>query len=399
MNNKKNVKIISYVLIISLIIGATMVFSGCEKNEPVFKRSSSASKDKDNDKEETTGSDICIIEELNMLEETITVYNTKSTRTLRYNYNLSTRFLNKYGSESSALNFIPGTAVLLGEKTKTNVLSEIRMSDKVWVQTDVRKYTVNQAEKKLIIGKDEYLYSDKTCVYAGNDPVTMGVIGENDNLKVVGIDNNILSVAIMTGHGYIQFVNTYGFDGTMVQIGEKIFSKVTSEMLVEVPEGNYDVTVANNGYGGTINCNVVRDEITVVDLAGFEKIGLKNCQLTFFVTVPGTTVYIDGVQVNANEELTVPYGARKVVINAPGYNIWSKTVYVNSPKAMIAVELTNESSQTNNSNNTTKNSNTNTSESTNTSGSTGKSTSDAELDYLSTVSDMIGKLMGTSSGE
>ncbi len=394
-------------VVVSLILVFLMMLclGGCnEDNGPSIVRTSSAVKDardKD-DSSKTTGSAICIIEELNMLEETITVYNTVTDTTLRYNYNLTTRFLDKYGAESSSLNFTPGTAVTLGEKTKSNVLSSVKMSDKVWTQTDVKNYMIDSANNKIKIGKTEYMFTDKICVYAGSEPVNIGTIGTEDTLKITGINESIISIAVTTGHGFIQFVNTTGFDGTMVQIGDKIFTKVTSEMLTEVPEGEYDITVASNGFGGTVHKAVKQNEITVVDLEDFVKDGRKECEMSFVVSVPGTAIYIDGNQVNANDVLKVPYGVHRVIITASGYNNWDKTLYVNSPKAVIAVELSSETSKTNdNSSNNSSSSNSssknkNSSDSKSNDNTENKSDSNkAELDYLSTISNTITNLMGS----
>lgn len=392
MNVKCRIKKIACALLV-LVLGIGLL-SACGDKEPHFGKSKALPTSNSTESEDTkVDNNICIIQELNMIEETVTVYNTVTTRTLRYKYSLATQFLDKYGNESSSLNFTPGTAVVLGDKLKSNALSSIKMSDKTWTQTGVTNYSINNDNHRIYIGNAQYSYTDNICVYSGNESVSILSIGESDTLTIVGKDSNILSIAVTTGHGYIQFVNTANFDGSMVQIGSYIFAKITPDLLTEVPEGSYDVTVANNGYGGTVKCDVKRGEISVIDLGNIEKGGPKTCQLTFVVSMPGVTVFLDGNQVNPNEALTVPYGVHNVKVTATGFSDWSKILYVNSASAKIAIDLSDEnssSSGTTNTSNSTSNKN-----STNSSNSS--SSSSIDLDYLSTLSNMIGTLTGKSS--
>lgn len=392
MNIKSRIKKISCLLIV-LVLGITSL-SACGDNEPHFGKAKALPTSNSTDSEDSkVDNNICIIQELNMLEETITVYNTATTRTLRYKYSLATQFLDKYGNESSSLNFTPGTAVVLGDKLKSNALSSIKMSDKTWTQTGVTNYSINTNNHRITIGNATYSYNDNICVYSGNESVSILSIGESDTLTIVGKDSGILSIAVTTGHGYIQFVNTANFDGTMVQIGPRIFAKITPDLLTEVPEGSYDVTVASNGFGGTVKCDVKKGEISVIDLGNIERGGPKTCQLTFVVSMPGVTVYLDGNPVNANETLVVPYGVHNVKVTATGFNDWSKILYVNSSSAKIAIDLSDENSTTNSSSNT----NTNTTKKNTTNSSNSSSSASSDLDYLSTLSNMIGTLTGTGS--
>ncbi|MCR4611682.1 MAG: hypothetical protein K5644_07265 [Lachnospiraceae bacterium] len=388
MKIKSQLKKIAYLCLV-LVMGVVCL-SGCGEQEAHFNKSNPLPTSSNSTEEDKTTSNICIIQELNMLEETITVFDTVSTRVLRYKYSLATQFLDKYGAESSSMNFTPGTAVVLGDKMKSNALSSIKMSDKTWTQTGITKYTIDTTNHKMTIGGGTYRFTDNICVYSGNESISILSVGESDTLTVVGKDKNILSIAVTTGHGYIQFVNTGNFEGSMVQIGTKIFAKVKSDLITEVPEGSYDVTVANNGLGGTVKCDVRRGEISVIDLAQVEQAGNKSCKLTFVVSMPNVKIYLDGNEVNANQEMDVPYGTHMVKVTATGYSDWDRTLYVNSPSAKIAIDMSDDSSSNTTSSNTT--SNTSKSNSTN---STSKSSTSSDVDYLSTLSNMISTLTGS----
>ena len=76
----------------------------------------------------------------------------------------------------------------------------------------------------------------------------------------------------------------------MICIGNQIFTKITGDMLLEVPEGTYAITVANKGYGGTGTYTVARGETTLVDLDQLKGSGPKVCQLTVTSEVHRSTL-------------------------------------------------------------------------------------------------------------
>ena len=194
-------------IVLLLIIGVTCLV-GCGESDAHFGKSKALPTEGNSTSSDKTDNNICIIQELNMLEENITVYNIVTNRVMRYKYSLATRFLDKYGQESSSLNFTPGTAVVLGDKLPTNALSVVKMSDKTWKQDGVTNYTISPENHKMTIGSAEYQFNDNICVYSGAQSISILSVGKSDTLTVVGKDNNILSIAVTTGHGYIQFINS-----------------------------------------------------------------------------------------------------------------------------------------------------------------------------------------------
>jgi hypothetical protein len=201
---------------------------------------------------------------------------------------------------------------------------------------------------------------------------------------------------VTTGHGYLQLANTDLFQDSLICIGNRIFTIITGDMTIEVPEGSYDITVANNGYGGTANYTVTRNETTVVDLDQLKGSGPKTCQVTFETEVEGANVYIDGTKVAIGEALTVTYGSHKLTVMATGYDTWQKTLVVNSPSATIVLDLTDEESTSSTTTTDTTDSSTGGSSSDSSSTTDSSSTSsdtDAEVDYLTTLSNMLSNLL------
>lgn len=406
-----------------------------EKNEPFTYRAPAAKQEQETaDTEETTPD--YIIEQIDMIGETMTLYSPKTERQVRYGYTLSTRFMDAYGDSYSSIHFTPGQVVRLGEISASSTLSTVQMSDEVWNQKDITNYEIDIAKGIFTIGQTAYRITPDTMAFSQDSQISLDAIGAEDTLQVIGKDKDVWSVIVTTGHGYIQLQNSDTFVDSMICIGNRIFTKVTGDMCLEVPEGTYAITVANNGYGGTGNYTVTRGETTVVDLNQLKGSGPKVCQLTFTSEVAGVAVYVDGEQITVGQAVPVTYGAHKLRVVAEGYDDWQKTLIVNSESATISLDMaqaedtkdTSQSSEnttqstggstsnsknnsTNNSTSNSKNNSTNNSTSNSKNNSTNNSSSsnsnknstnknnankgeqDTETDYLTTISKMLSTLL------
>lgn len=352
--------------------------------------------------------ELYIVENLDMTDETIALYSIASDEQLRYKYNMTTKFLNKYGSTDTWAEFTTGTVVSIGDfLPASGALSQVQKSADVWMYEDITKYSIDASRNLITIDGKNYKITDKTKVYSDSAKTLLENIGKDDAITVTGKDKEVLSIAITTGHGYISLVNTSVFDGSLIFIGNKIVSMVNGNETIEVPEGTYLVTVANNGWGGSQEITVNRDENIMVDLDTMKGDGPSFCLMTFLVTVPETYVYIDGKIVDTNEPQYVQYGSHKLVVKCSGYKAWRKTLVVNSETAEITLTMEAETDSGTTTNETSNETAGEASEQAQeiidetvsngpeeeTAGSSIKSDYDYEVDYLSTISDLISNLM------
>ena len=401
-------------------------------------------KDEDKSEEEESDSPIFLIQLMDQENEKLTLRNVESDRVLRYSYTLMTQFKNRYGTNESWQSFTPGRAVEIVTDKNTGVLKSVKLTDKVWEQEDVTKFSLIVDENMMTIGSTRYRILPTTEVYSDSVLATISDITDSDTLRVVGKDKDLISIIVTSGHGYIQLVNVELFKDSIMQLGDKIFLKVGEEgSRLEIPEGTYDLTLANGGYGGTQEINVARNEVTVLDLNDWKGEGPKYCSLTFRSTVDTASISLDGTPVAANTEMQVEYGAHKLSVTADGYDTWERTLVVNSSRAEIMIDPTESDSSTDNSSsngngtktgttnsatnnaqgssssNTTNSSTTNNkanSSNTNNTTNSGTSTnnnatnntagvnnssstrnsSNVQADYLTTLSNMVSTLMGTN---
>lgn len=445
---RKNIKFtkINNILFMTTILVSGLLLCGCaNSNDNTSKRTYNHSLQKEaTEKEESlVNSDQIDINEdylivsINSADETMRVYRYDNNLEYQYYYGLNTRFLDKYGNYTSVANFQVGDIINISETDLSGKVTEVRKASDVWVYDEVSRFSINAQEGILEIADKNYRIDNDTYIFSGGEQTSVETITDQDKLSVIGIDKKILSISVTTGHGTLQLANTGLFEESYLQLNRNIFAMITENMEMELPEGVYTLVVANNGWGGSKEIEIKRNETTLVNLEEIKGEGPSYGEVMFVVDVDDAQIFIDDEQVDISAPVQLTYGAHSFEIVAEGYDKWKKTLYVNSPEATIELTLedsdkskadgsnTNNASQTdagsgagtgttNNSNNaggtgTTNNSNntggtgtTNTGNANNSTGGNGTAndnslrldsiSSDDLKDYLSTLSSLLDSL-------
>lgn len=270
---------------------------------------------------------------------TMTFLNIDTGRYEQYSYTDGTIFKDRHGSLISAASMVPGKVVTLTLRDKDLILEKVEQSADAWEMDDIGKFSYNEEDKIFTIGDTKYSYDEELQVFSGDAAIELSAVTGQDTLRIQGIDRKVLSVSVTTGHGVIQLVNTQALEGGWLSLNHKNYYKITENMQLEVPEGTYELTVAGNGYGGSTEVAVTRNEQISVDVDSIKGEDPKYCTLTFAVDVAGALMYIDGSQVDYTQPLQLQYGIHSIQITADGYDTWSKRLYVNSPEAQIEIAL------------------------------------------------------------
>ena len=113
-------------------------------------------------------------------------------------------------------------------------------------------------------------------------------------------------------------------------------------MQMEVPEGDYTLAVANDGWGGSTQISIQRGETTTVNLDELKGEGPKYSSIQFVVDVEGAQIYLDNSLIDYSQVNQVRYGNHSLTVVADGYDTWSRTLCVNSAEATIVISLTDE---------------------------------------------------------
>lgn len=293
----------------------------------------------ENGKSVKKSSDILIVSDINSANETIRVYNYSTGVQYQYYYGLTTGFFDKYGNHMSVSDIHQGDVVDISGADSDGKAKRIQKSDKVWTNDVVTNFSVDKNKSVLEIGNSSYRLGERTMIFSGSDVIDTDSLTAQDKLAVVGIDKDIVSISVTTGHGTLQLSNTSLFEGSFLQLGDRIFAEITKDMSLDVPEGSYTLAVANNGWGGSTDIEIKRGETTKVNLNDLKGEGPKKSSILFEVDVQGAKIYVDGSEIDYTSPVEITYGKHTLKVTADGYDTWTRTLYVNSKEATIQITI------------------------------------------------------------
>lgn len=300
----------------------------------------------ENGKSVKKNSDILIVSDINSANETIRVYNYSTGVQYQYYYGLTTGFFDKYGNHMSVSDIHQGDVVDISGADSDGKAKRIQKSDKVWTNDAVTNFSVDKDKSVLEIGSSSYRLGERTMIFSGSDVIDTDSITAQDKLSVVGIDKDIVSISVTTGHGTLQLSNTSLFEGSFLQLGDRIFAEITKDMSLDVPEGSYTLAVANNGWGGSTDIEIKRGETTKVNLNDLKGEGPKKSSILFEVDVQGAKIYVDGKEIDYTSPVEITYGKHTLKVTADGYDTWTRTLYVNSKEATIQITINDNADST-----------------------------------------------------
>ena len=291
-------------------------------------------------------SDLYMILTVDMEKETMTLQQMSSGKQYFCRYSLTTRFLDKYGNNMSAHNFEVGRLVTVNGMDSKGRIAEMQISDEVWEYENVVRYEIDEERGVFQIADTKYSFGNGTFFVSDDRKIQVSDIKEDDELRIIGMNKEILSVSVTTGHGKVALENTEIFEGSFVQIGRRIFAEITGEMELEVPEGTYTITVANKGYGGSKEITVERNKTLVIDLDELKGEGPKKGNISFYIISAedeeedlNAVLKIDGKEVGHGEAIILDYGIHTIHASAYGYADFAKKLFVNSAEAEITIAL------------------------------------------------------------
>lgn len=283
--------------------------------------------------------ELYVIVSMDTAAEEIRLYRYANQMAYQYHYTLDTVFLDRYGNYYSAANFMPGKVVYIDQVDDEGCIGKIQIADCVWEYSEVEKFSVDEERGIFYIADTKYDYDDQLQVFSDQSQSKLSELTENDILTVIGKDKKILSILVTTGHGKLKLFNTELFEGSYLQLDTSIFAMITSNMSMELPEGDYTLSVANDGWGGVTEISIQRGQTTEVDLDTLKGEGPQYGNILFLVDLEDAVVRVDGEKVNTGLPVKLRYGWHSLVVSSSVYEDWSKKLYVNSKEATISIEL------------------------------------------------------------
>ena len=284
--------------------------------------------------------DTAVIKEINKSKQTITFYNLVRERSYTLNFDGTSGLYDKYGSSLSIEQIDEGDIVdikFLKEKKK---LASLQMSSDAFTLSDVTRFTINERKKEMSIGEGIYRFTEDLLIFSEGERVEAMDVNQVDTLQVQGIGHTVHSIAVDKGHGYLRLKNDEYFWGGWIEVGQSIIRLIEEDMLLVVPEGEYDVSVSTKGISGTKKVTIKRDKETELDIGDLKQEDNRKFGNLIFSVIPDTaSIYIDGEEVDKSAPVKVEYGIHQMMAKEDGYRTVTQYIKVGQENATIQVTM------------------------------------------------------------
>ena len=352
MSEKKYISIaaacvgaIGVIICLSSVLGDSKRGSGGKHNATTttIEAEETVDKDKRYNKE-----DIVVITNIDTQNSRITVRKLEESAEFELTYNGGTVVKSKYDNQLMMEQVAAGEIARIGYVSGTHKLIELQEYGEAFENTMATRWMVDYDKKLITIGSDTYSYDDNLFIVSNGKNLDIREISGIDELIVRGIGNKVFSVAVTKGHGFVRLTNTDNYVGGIIEIGDRLSTKIVKDMILAAPEGVFNLTATINGVGGSKEIQVIRGQETVVSLGSFEQSVTRygSVKVNVLPEDAEATLTIDGVEMDYSELLSVSYGTHTLKLMSNNYETYTKQITISSVYSTININMSDEGSTT-----------------------------------------------------
>ncbi len=286
---------------------------------------------------------MAVLVEINAEEKKVTLYDLKKAETYTLDVVGTSAFADKYG-EPLALNQLKtGDIVEVTYIQEIMRLNSMQQASQSFGVQEAQKYALDWDRQEVTIGKSRYRLPENVLIFSEGKQITSMDLNEVDILSFQGMGSSIHSIVVEKGHGYLRLDNDADFIDGFIEVGQSKITKITEDMLLTVPEGEYQVTISHNGGGGTKQVTIGRNQEVTLDIGDLEVVQPQYGNVLFSTDVEEVSVYVDGRLISHAMPISLQYGIHQVIAKAEGYD--TLTGYFKVSKATQNVDLELEKKQ------------------------------------------------------
>lgn len=283
--------------------------------------------------------DTSIVVKKDTTEQTIQLQNLATGKKYTLNYDGTTHIYDKYEQAISLEQIEPGSIVTVRFYKPKKQLASLTVSGQAMHFDELEGSAVDTKKGKITVGETVYPLSSHAVILSDEKQSELMDINQVDVLSVWGYNNQIYSIYVKQGHGYLRLQNdTYFVDG-WIEIGQRIIRKITEDMLIVVPEGKTSVKVSHNGSSAVQEITFARNEEILWDLGDIEITEVQKGRIIFTMEPAKARVTIDGRNVDTSRPVELEYGVHQMTVTADGYDTLAQYIKVKEPSANIHLTL------------------------------------------------------------
>ncbi len=258
---------------------------------------------------------------------------------ITFDYSGGTEITDKYGQLITVSQLVKGQIVKLNYITNTKRLTKLSISQDIWENIGVTDIIINK-EAKIIsyLGKN-YSYSDATVVISNGKIIGVEDLMSLDYLTIRGWEENIYSIVVTAGHGYLELTGQEQFIGGTIYVGTELMEQITEDMRLTVREGTFTITVSNKKTEGSKEVIIERDKTTICDVNEFNLEPSKEGTVIFQISPQGATLLIDKVETSYVTPVSLTVGEHEIEVSLGGYITYQGTLNVTEGTTSVTIAL------------------------------------------------------------
>lgn len=228
----------------------------------------------------------------------------------------------------------------------TKHITSLNVSAEAWTIDSTRDHDLVRGDGTARVKGESYKMDARTLIIADGEPALADNILATDKIKVCGIDKEIYSVVVTSGHGYVSLssdiVEDQSLVGAWIELDNEVIYKISPNMLLSAPEGDYNLQILGNGANYKSEVSISRNQETVVDTSEITINKPKEGLVTFEIIPESAEVFVDGEKVLTGIPQSVKYGYHNLKIMADGYITQNRYLKVGTAKSVVNIELEKE---------------------------------------------------------
>lgn len=279
--------------------------------------------------EKISGNSLCaVLLKINAEEKTVVLRQIEEGTDFTLSYTGATDVRNEYNEVVLMQQLDIGSIVDAIFDPREQKLKSIHTSDKAFRSNNITNFHADITTDMITFGSGNYRFDEYLSVLSQGESIEPSQVINKDKVTVWGIDNKIYSVVVNEGHGYVRFTGYEQFIGGMVEIGRSYLYKVTDNMMLTIPEGQYKITMSKGELTGSKTIQVVRDMQAIIDFSEFRPEVLKTGTINFKITPENAVLYINNKKTDYKEPVELDYGKYSIRVVCGNHEDYTENMVV-----------------------------------------------------------------------
>ncbi len=287
--------------------------------------------------------DTAAIRDIDTVKKQIRFRNHKTGKNYTLSYDNTSMIYDIRGTALSAALLEVGQIVDVKFLKSSKHITALNVSSDAWIVEDTKEHELVRGNGTAKVKGELYKIDPKTLVMADGNVALAEDVLSTDKVTVSGIGKDIYSVVVTSGHGYVSLssdtVEDHSLVGSWLELDNEVIYKISPNMLLSAPEGDYTLQILGNGANYTSEVNISRNQETVVDTSNVNITKPKEGLVTFEIIPDTAEVFVDGQKMLTGTPQSIRYGYHNLKIIAEGYKTQDKYLKIGTPKSVISIEM------------------------------------------------------------